>query len=195
MTASLSSSPTVHRAPRVLSLILVIIGVLVLVGGIAAYAFTSAELSAQRITVSAVSAQSPGPLAGRPVVGPFTALAQANAINAHAARTTGGLTFAELGKVASSDGITYKEDVAIAVSTDGEAHLAGELLSEADARTYAARALAEQAALLQSSLFLSVLAFGVSALAAFLGILTILIGFLGLSLSKRPKAVISSATD
>jgi hypothetical protein len=158
-----------------------------LVGGIVAYAFTSAELGSQQITVAAVSSQEPGPLAGKPVAGPFTALAQANAIREHTVHLTSGLTYAELGNVASNDGVTYKADVAAAASTDGKAHKAGETLSKADAETYAARAIAEKSAFLQASLFLSVLAFGVSVLTAFLGVLTIIIGLMGRSLSKRPK--------
>jgi len=165
-----------NRATKALAVIICVIGVFMLVLGIGVYSYTGHQLKSQNINVAAVSADAPGALAGKPVAGPFTALAQINAISHHTALATGGKTFAQLGNVATSNGMTYNKDVAQSASTDGQAHSAGDPLSSDDAATYAARSTAQQSSFLQASLFVSVLAFGVSVLIAALGVIIGLIG-------------------
>ena len=113
----------------------VVLGVLLVVGGIATWVVVSSTLSDQNI-VTADDACLPG----RAVVDPFTAYCQAQVIEKHTLDATGGLTYAEL---------------------DREDPL---------------RETALTSSFLQSSLFTSVVAFGVAAMAVGMGLLFILIG-------------------
>jgi len=190
------SKARLNRISRILAIIVCVIGLVMFVFGIGTYVFTSQQLGSQGITVSAATADDPGSLVGKPVNGPFTALAQANAINHHALAAGGGKTYAELPNVATSDGKTYNKDVAQESSTDGQAHAAGDPLSEQDAASYAARSTAQQAALLQASLFVSVLAFGVSVLIIALGLVLVMIALALLgTLPPKQKTQPASASD
>jgi hypothetical protein len=75
-----------------LAIIVAIIGVLMLVGGVATWFMVQDQLSAARITV----AEDADMLAGDDVNGPFSAYAQAQIIDKHALEATGGKTYAEL---------------------------------------------------------------------------------------------------
>jgi len=181
----MANSSNSAKAPKVLSLLVGIIGILVVIIGISVYAFASSQLSSQHITVEAVTDDNPGPLFNKPVRGPFTAMAQASAIRQHSDAATGGKTFGELPNVATSDGKTYRSDVTMDNTTDGMTHKAGDALSATDAKTYAARATAQQASFLIASLFVSVIAFGVGALIVGLGLVIIVISLALLSTIKR----------
>lgn len=188
----METTTTTKRPPKRLSVVIIVIGALMLVMGCVVYGIVAAELSSQGIKVAAVSKDNPGPLAGKPVNGPFDALAQIYAIQAHENEATGGKTYAQLGNVATTDGKTYSSDVSAANSTDGQAHKAGDPLSAEDAATYAARSTAQSATSLQTSLFLSVLAFGVSVFIALMGVVVGLIGINMYNIGKRlsaPQAV------
>ncbi len=178
----------VARTPKVLSLIVAILGVVMVVIGSGVYAFTSGQLAAQKITVAAVTAEDPGSLAGQPVAGPFTAMAQVNAIQHHLNSITNDKTYGELGNVATSDGKTYNADVTAEKSTDGQVHKTGDPLSAADAKTYSARATAQTASFLEASLLVSVVAFGVAALIIGLGVMFFLVG-LALVFTNRRTVV------
>ncbi len=180
-----SSSVPASRLSRFLSVLVIILGIVMVGAGIGVYAYTSGQLADQKITVAAVTEDDPGSLAGKPVEGPFTALAQVNAIRHHINSATGGKTYGELGSVNTSDGKTYKSDVTVEQSTDGQAHKAGDPLSSADAKTYAARATAQSGSFLQASLLVSVVAFGVAALIIGLGLMFLVIGIALVSLNRR----------
>jgi hypothetical protein len=186
---------TTHSLPKILSLIVGVIGVLMVAVGITVFAYSSHQLGNEQITVAAVTADDPGSLAGKPVAGPFTALAQINAIDHHMRAATGGKTYAQLGNVASTDGQTYSKDVTVAASTDGQAHQAGDPLSAQDAATYAARSTAQQASFLQASLFVSVLAFGVSTLIIGLGVVVVLIALTLWASLRSPRPAPAVAHD
>lgn len=173
------------RAPRILSLLVIILGAIMVIIGIGAYAGVSAELRSQNITVAAVTADDPGPDAGKPVAGPFTAMAEINAIGHHIAAATGGKTFAQIPQVPTSDGKTYNKDVTAAASSDGQTHTAGSPLIAADATQYAARITAQQGSWTEASLFESVLAFGVSAAIAGTGVVIVLIGLALRSMARK----------
>jgi hypothetical protein len=113
----------------------VVLGVLMIIGGIATWFVVSDTLSDQQITTSDDAC-----LPGRQVTGPFTAYCEAKVIEQHALEATGGMYYAEL---------------------DREDPL---------------REVAMNAAFLQSSLFTSVVAFGVAAMAVAVGLLFVLIG-------------------
>ena len=173
------------KAPKYLSIFVGILGVLMVIIGVSVYAFASSQLSSQRITVEAVTDDNPGFFYNDPVRGPFTAMAQASAIRQHADAATGDKTFGELPNVATSDGKTYRSDVTMDNTTDGQTHKAGDALSATDAKTYAARATAQQASFLEASLFVSVIAFGVGALIVGLGLTFIVVSLALVSTVKR----------
>jgi hypothetical protein len=120
-----------------IGVIVMVMGVIFAVAGVATYVMVSKELAAENITVSKDAQW----FAGKDVTGPFTAYSEAEVISKHALEATGGKTYAELDK----------EDPA--------------------------RQTAMQASFLRASLFTSVVAFGVAALAAVLGVMLFLIGW------------------
>jgi hypothetical protein len=117
-------------------MIVMVVGVIFAVAGVATYVLVANELAAENITVSSDATY----FAGQPVDSPWTAYSEAETISKHALEATGGKTYAELG------------------------------------RDDPLRDTAMQASFLRASLFTSVVAFGVAALAAVLGISLFLIG-------------------
>jgi hypothetical protein len=113
----------------------IILGVVLVVGGIATWFVVSNTLADQKITTSEDAC-----LPNNTVDGPFTAYCEAKVIEMHALEATNGLTYAEL---------------------DREDPL---------------RETAMNASFLQASLFTSVVAFGVAAMAAGMGVIFVLIG-------------------
>jgi hypothetical protein len=126
-----------------------ILGALVMIiGGGVVWGVVSSQLAAEKITVAEDAAF----LAGAPVVGPFSAYAQADIINHHALDMAEGNTYAELDK----------EDPL--------------------------RATVMNASFLRTSLFTSVVSFGVSAFAMGMGVLSGLFGYAILTLAPTaPK--------
>src|SRR5215813_9969592 len=80
------------RTPRLVGTISIVVGVIAFATGIVVWGIVRYQLSEQKITVSDDAPF----LAGRDVKGPFTAFAQAAAINQHALKAGGGKTYAEL---------------------------------------------------------------------------------------------------
>lgn len=70
----------------------IVIGVLLMIGGVATWITVSSTLSDQEITVS----DDASCLAGDRVDGPFSAYCEAQVIEKHALNATGGKTYAEL---------------------------------------------------------------------------------------------------
>jgi hypothetical protein len=137
------------RLPRIAGTISIVVGAIAVVLGVAVYLLVHFELSDQKITVS-----SDAPfLAGDEVDGPFSAYAEAMAINDHALEAGGGLTYAELPQD------DPKRDTVMTAD------------------------------FLQASLFTSVVAFGVAALVAALGVVLILFGFVFRELDRRTSGV------
>ena len=120
---------------RTASVASIVLGVLLVIGGIATWVVVSNTLAEQKIVTSDDAC-----LPGRTVQDPFTAYCQAQVIQKHTLETTGGLTYAEL---------------------DREDPL---------------REVAMNSAFLQSSLFTSIVAFGVAAIGVGMGVVFILIG-------------------
>ena len=125
---------------------------LIVVGGITWGVITS-QLKQERITISADAKWFPG----RQVTGPLTAYSQAQVIQAHAMKSSDGLSYAELGAKATE------------ARNAGNIELADELTK--------IRTSVMNGSLLRGSLFTSVLAYGVAAFAAGVGVVFLLIGF------------------
>lgn len=77
---------------RTASLAGIVVGIVLIIGGVATWAVVSSELADESITVS----KDAPCLGGDEVNGPFSAYCQALVIEDHALEATGGLTYAEL---------------------------------------------------------------------------------------------------
>lgn len=87
----MSSTTSSHSAARVISIILMIVGVLMIVTGATTYAMVSSTLSDEQVVVSEDAC-----LGGQSVAGPLTAYCEAQIIATHALEATGGKTYAQL---------------------------------------------------------------------------------------------------
>jgi hypothetical protein len=96
-TPSVASPPSPAVATstgplRVLSILVVIAGAILVVAGVATWFIVRDQLADEKIVVS----EDAPFLAGNDVDGPFSAYAEAEAINDHALEASGGLTYAQL---------------------------------------------------------------------------------------------------
>ena len=164
----MSRTTSTNRSVKLIGLLTILAGVLMIVAGGVTWALVTSQLKAENITVAAVTPANPGRLAGKPVAGPFTAYAQADAINHHALDGANGRTYAQLGDDAKALKAKLtalganKEDIA---KDPGVIALA------------ATRDSTMNGSFLRASLFTSVVAFGVAALVMGLGVLFVLLGF------------------
>jgi len=170
------STTTTNPRIKFIGVLIVIAGVLMIAAGGVTWALVTSQLKAEHIEVAAITPKNPGSLAGKPVAGPFTAYAQANAINEHTLEGSGGRTYAQIGDDANAlkaklakDGLSKEE---VAKNPDVVA------LS-------AARDTSVKGSFLRASLFTSVVAYGVAALVIGLGVLFALIGFALMRLSSE----------
>lgn len=153
---------------KFIGLLIIIAGVLMVVAGGATWTLVTSQLKAENIVVAAVTEEDPGSLAGKPVAGPFTAYAQANAINHHALDGANNRTYAQLG----ADAKALKAKLAAAGATPEDIALDKGVKDLADQRTSTMNG-----SFLRASLFTSVVSFGVAALVMGLGVLFTLLGF------------------
>jgi hypothetical protein len=163
----MSSSTTSNKPVKLIGLVTVVAGLVMIIAGGLTWGMVTTQLKAENIVVSAVTEQAPGSLAGKPVAGPFTAYAQANAINHHALTEANGRTYAQLGADAKSLKAKLAAD---GLSKEAIAKDAG-VVALADSRTNSMTG-----SFLRASLFTSVISFGVAALAMGLGALFALLG-------------------
>ena len=214
----MSEKPTLIK---VLSILVVVVGVVFLATGITTYSITSVQLKNQQVTVApydeGTNGVPNGSFVGKPVAGPFTALAQITAISHHmsqaSARATGGKSDAATGVVTGGDAnLTYGTTPSISLNADGTCKTAVEWTDPAGMGTFTCDAKAtpvvtgsivpaalaslrstlQTGSLLIASLYVSVLAFGVSALVGGLGLVLMVIGAIQL-LTIRTKAAVSVA--
>src|SRR5665648_80001 len=78
------STTTTNPKVKFIGVLVIIAGAFMIVAGGVTWGMVSSQLKAEHIVVAAITPENPGRLAGKPVAGPFTAYAQANAINHHA---------------------------------------------------------------------------------------------------------------
>jgi hypothetical protein len=161
------SSTTIDPKVKRTGGLVIIAGILMILAGGITWGAVTLQLKAENITVAAVTPANPGWLAGKPVVDPLTAYAQAAAINHHALAGTGGRTYSELGDDEkalkanlAANGLSKDE-----IAKDPDLQALGEVRDSAMTGSF-----------LRASLFTSIVAFGIAALVIGLGILFILIG-------------------
>ena len=172
------SSTTTNRSVKLIGMLTIIAGVLMIVAGGATWFMVTTQLKAEHITVAAVTDKNPGRLAGKPVAGPFTAYAQADAINHHALEGANNRTYAQLG----DDAKALKAKLAASGLSKEEVTKNPDVLALA-----ATRDSTMNGSFLRASLFTSVVAFGVAVLVMGLGLLFAL---LGLALTKVSRSVV-----
>src|SRR5665811_1482550 len=167
---------TRNKPVKYIALFTVIAGFIMIIAGGFTWALVSSQLKDEAITVSAVTPEDPGSLAGKQVAGPFTAYAEANAIKHHALAGANDRTYAQLG----ADAKVLKAKLADAGASDADIASDAGVIALADARTSAMNG-----SFLRASLFTSVISFGVAALVMGLGFLFILLGFAVTKLSSK----------
>jgi hypothetical protein len=204
-TAAAGKKSGASTALRVLAVVTAAIGAIFLVVGGTMYAVTSTQLKDQKVTVANYDEGSNdvanGAFAGKTVAGPFTALAQIHAIQHHmgqaSAKATGGTQDAATGVVTGGDTqLTYGTTPMMSLAADGTCNIPvnwtdpagmGTLKCDAKAKPVATgsvnpaaiaslRPTLQTGSLLVGSLYVSVLAFGVSALVAGLGVVLLIVG-------------------
>ena len=165
---STSTTTTNNPLVKLIGLLTIIAAVIMVVAGGVTWGFVTSSLKAENITVAAVTEDAPGSLAGKQVAGPFTAYAQANAINHHALAASNNRTYAQLG----DDAKALKAKLAADGMSDADIATDKSVIALATART-----TTMNGSFLRASLFTSVVSYGVAALVIGLGILFGLLGF------------------
>lgn len=137
------------------------IGAIFLISGIGTWFMASNQLKAEKIVV----ADDADSNAGAEVAGPFTAMSQANVVAKHVEAATGGKTMVELKaeqRAAQEAGDTEKAEELEQLAT-----------------------MAETGSFTRASLITSVIAFGVAALVAGLGVVQIVTGLAFTRLARK----------
>ena len=166
---------------KVLGILVLIGGVILVVAGAITWGAVASNLGKEQITVSADAAH----FAGQHVDTPWEAWAQADAIEHHSLKASNGLTYAELGTAISTQQAALKAQG----KTDAE------IAADPSVTTLQQqRSTVMTGSFLRSSLFTSVIAFGVAVFAVGVGILTLLTGWALLRLS-RPAVVATPAPE
>jgi len=140
----------------------------------------SSQLKDEAITVSAVTPENPGRYAGKQVAGPITAYAQADAIQHHALEGANNRTYAQIG----ADLTALKDKLKAAGASDAD------IADNAEVKALTAtRTTTMNGTFLRTSLFTSVVAFGVAALVIGLGVVFILLGYALMKVSNTAVTV------
>ncbi len=177
---------TSNKPVKFIALFTVIAGFIMIIAGGFTWALVSSQLKDEHITVAAVTPENPGRYAGKEVAGPFTAYAQANAINHHALAGANDRTYAQLG-----DDINALKDKLTAAGATKE-----DIGANADVKALNdSRDTAVKASFLRTSLFASVISYGVAALVMGLGVIFILLGYSLMKMSNSMVTVPASVAD
>lgn len=183
MSSTTTSTTTNSKPVKLIGLITAIAGILMIVAGGATWVLVTTQLKAENIVVAAVTDEAPGRLAGKPVAGPFTAYAQADAINYHALEGAKGRTYAQIG----ADAKVLKAKLEASGLSKEEVAKSPDVVALAETRDSTMNG-----SFLRASLFTSVISYGVSAMAIGLGVLFALLGFALVKLSATNAATSGS---
>src|SRR5450759_4207664 len=171
---------TSNRPVKFIALFTVIAGVIMIIAGGTTWALVQSQLKDEKINVAAITPQNTRRLAGKDVAGPFTAYAQANAIEQHALEGAQGKTYAQLG----ADLTALKAKLKASGASDAEIASNTDVVALTVTRT-----TTMNGSFLRASLFTSVVAFGVAALVIGLGVLFILLGYALMKVSNTMVTV------
>lgn len=153
------------KATKFVGVLSIIAGLVMIVAGAVTWGTVSSQLKDENITVPGDSEFMGGAYAGKQVGGPLSAFAQAEIINQHAMAGSGGETYASLGALVNE------------ARDSGDEELAEQYQQQ--------RNTMMNASFLRSSLFSSVIAYGVAALVMGLGLMAILTGWALTSIRTR----------
>lgn len=153
------------KATKFVGVLSIIAGLVMIVAGAVTWGTVSSQLKDENITVPGDSEFMGGAYAGKQVEGPLSAFAQAEIINQHAMAGSGGETYASLGALVNE------------ARDSGDEELAEQYQQQ--------RNTMMNASFLRSSLFSSVIAYGVAALVMGLGLMAILTGWALTSIRTR----------
>jgi len=171
---------TSNKSVKFIALFTVIAGFIMIIAGGVTWGLVQSQLKDEKITVAAITPEDPGRYAGKDVAGPFTAYAQANAIEHHALTGAQGKTYAQLG----ADLTALKDKLKASGASDAD------LADNAEVKALTAtRTSTMNGSFLRASLFTSVVAFGVAALVIGLGVLFILLGYALMKVSNTKVTV------
>jgi len=166
---------TTNKPAKYIAIFTMIAGFLMIIAGGTTWGLVQSQLKDEHITVAAVTPENPGRYAGKDVAGPFTAYAQASAIESHALEGADGKTYAQLGAELTA----LKDKLKASGATDAD------LADNADVKALTAtRTSTMNGSFLRASLFTSVVSFGIAALVIGLGLLFMLLGFALMKLSS-----------
>lgn len=157
----------------VVAWIMIVVGALMMIGGIVAWFAVSANLRVENMTVPEDASSN----AGKSVAGPLTAWSMQEIIHHHALTATDGLTYAELGDKVNEAKEQYGDDSDEAAAAQG------------------LRNTAMNSSFLRGSLFTSILAFGVSALAFGTGLVSTLGGTIALPRGNKTAVAAAPPAD
>ncbi len=168
----MSTDVKTNGTVKVIGILVVIAGIIFVVAGAVTWGAVATNLSAEKITVSGDAAH----FGGQAVNSPWTAWYQADAIKHHSLTASNGLTYAELGSA-----ITEKQN-----ELKDQGLSAADIAKDEDVVTLQGqRTTVMNGSFLRSSLFTSVIAFGVALFAFGVGVITLLVGWALLRLSRR----------
>ncbi len=165
---------------KVLGVITVVAGAVFVIAGAVTWGAVSSNLAAEKITVSGDAAH----FGGQSVNSPWAAWYQADAIKHHSLEASNGLTYAELGSAISAKQNDLKSQ---GVSADDIAKNA-DVIALTSQRT-----TVMNGSFLRSSLFTSVIAFGVALFAFGVGVISLLVGWALIRLSAPAITVAPAA--
>lgn len=176
---------TIAKPVRIVGILSLIAGLVMIVAGLVTWNIVTSQLKDEAITVPADAPKVMGvTVAGKKVQGPLTAYGQAETIKHHALKASGGKTYAELG----TDVNAAKAELEKATSESDKA-AAQAKVDEAQGK----RTTVMNGAFLRSSLFSSVITYGISALVIGLGLMHLLFGWALLAL--KPVVARSAVED
>lgn len=157
------------KPAKIIGILSIVAGLVMIVAGIVTWNIVTSQLKDKRITVPADADKVMGvTVAGKKVEGPLTAFGQAEIIKKHALKSSEGKTYAEIG----ADQTKARADLEKATSDSEKAAAQAALDKATQSRT-----TVMNAAFLRSSLFSSVITYGIAALVVGLGLMFALIGW------------------
>ncbi|MGJ6978941.1 hypothetical protein ACSDQ9_00200 [Aestuariimicrobium soli] len=185
------------KPTKIVGIISFVAGLVMIVAGAVTWGVVTSQLKDERITVAADAAPVMGiKVAGKNVAGPITAFGQAEIIKHHATAGSDGKTYAELGALQTQAKNKAKElGVDDLTSTDADVVAKIEASPEltqlkADLAKYTGQRTTQMnGAFLRTSLFSSVITYGVAAFVVGMGLMNLVYGWGFFSVANRKERV------
>lgn len=175
------------KPAKIIGILSIAAGLVMIVAGTVTWNIVTSQLKDERIVVPADADKVLGvTVAGKKVEGPLTAFGQAETVKKHSLAGSGGKSYSELGNDQAAARAALKD-----ATTDAEKAAAQEALDTATTQ----RNSVMNAAFLRSSLFSSVITYGVAALVVGLGLMFGLLGWALVSLKSAVTTASAASND